>query len=119
MAENLCLAVCASFKFTLLAEDIKNAYFSGKNVGRKIYLGQHRGGLPGLEKGQLLRAKKAIYGFAEAARLFWKEHIESDGWQDSRLEPALFYLRKAGKLLGILITYVDDLEGGMVTHLLD
>ena len=61
-AESLCLAVCASFRFTLLAKDIKNAYCSGKNAGREIYLDQPRCGLPGLEKGQLLKAKKAIYG---------------------------------------------------------
>ena len=52
--------------------------------------------------------KKAIYGFAEAARLFWlalKEHLESDGWKESRLEPALFYLRdKQNRLRGILVT---------------
>ncbi|CAJ1403459.1 unnamed protein product [Effrenium voratum] len=43
-----------------------------------------------------MMAKKAIYGFSEAARLFWlalKERLISDGWKESRLEPALFYLR--------------------------
>ena len=49
-AESLCLAVCASFRFTLLAKDIKNAYCSGKNVGREIYLDQPRGGLPGWKR---------------------------------------------------------------------
>ena len=85
-------------------------------MGREIYLGQPKGGVPGLKPGQLLRSRKAIYGFAEAARLFWlalKEHLESDGWQESRLEPALFYLRRDRKLKGILITHVDDLEGGV------
>ena len=65
----------------LLAKDVKNAYFSGKSVGREVYLEQPKGGLPGLQPGQLLRAKKAIYGFSEAARLFGlalKEHLESD-----------------------------------------
>ena len=116
VAESICLAVCAFFKFTLFAKDIKNAYFSGKSVDREIYLEQPRGGLPGLLPGQLLRAKKAIYGFAEAARLFWlalREHLLSDGWVESKLEPALFYLRQQGRLVGILVTHVDDLEGGV------
>ena len=93
--------------FTLLAKDVKNAYFSGKSVDREIYLEPPRGGLPGLRPGQLLRARKAIYGFAEAARMFWlalKEHLESDGWEESRLEPALFYLREKTELVGILVT---------------
>ena len=116
VAESICLAVCAFFKFTLFAKDIKNAYFSGKSVDREIYLEQPRGGLPGLLPGQLLQAKKAIYGFAEAARLFWlalREHLLSDGWVESKLEPALFYLRQQGRLVGILVTHVDDLEGGV------
>ena len=116
IAESVCLAVATYHHFVLLAQDVKNAYFSGKSVGREVYLEPPRGGLPGVRPGQLLRAKKAIYGFSEAARLFWlalKEHLESDGWCESRLEPALFYLRRGGQLLGILVTHVDDLEGGL------
>ena len=122
IAESICLAVCAFHKFVLFAKDIKNAYFSGKNVQREIYLEQPRGGLPGLAPGQLLKARKAIYGFAEAARLFWlalREHLISDGWQESKLEPALFYYRVEGRLLGILVTHVDDLEGGVHPKHLD
>ena len=122
IAESICLSVCAFLGFVLLAKDIKNAYFSGKAVGREIYLDQPKGGLPGLAPGQLLRANKAIYGFAEAARLFWlalKEHLESDGWVESRLEPALFYLRRHGVLKGILVTHVDDIEGGVHPTYLD
>ena len=122
VAESLCLAVCVHFKFVLLAKDIKNAYFSGKSVDREIYLDQPKGGLPGLKPGQLLRARKAIYGFAEAARLFWlalKEHLESDGWTESRLEPALFYLRRGNELKGILVTHVDDIEGGVQASYMD
>eukprot|EP00439_Symbiodinium_sp_Y106_P022669 s217_g2.t2 len=122
MAESVCLAVCVHMQFVLFAKDIKNAYFSGKSVDREIYLDQPRGGLPGLSSNQLLRAKKAIYGFAEAARLFWlalREHLESDGWKMSRLEPALFYLRRDRKLIGILVTHVDDIEGGVHPKYLD
>ena len=116
IAESICLCLVAYFQFTLLAKDIKNAYFSGKSVGREVYLEQPRGGLPNLQPGQLLRANKAIYGFAEAARLFWlalREHLIADGWEESRLEPALFYLRDGGRLRGVLVTHVDDLEGGV------
>ena len=116
LAESLCLAVVAYMGFALISKDVKNAYFSGKSVSRDIYLEQPRGGLPDLKPKQLLKAKKAIYGFSEAARMFWlalKEHLESDGWTESRLEPALFFLRREGKLRGILVTHVDDLEGGV------
>eukprot|EP00973_Karenia_brevis_P076726 10657279-Karenia_brevis.AAC.1 len=58
-----------------------------------IYLERPRGGLPGLEKGQLLVARKGIYGFAEAARLFWlvlQELLVADGWIMSELVVARF-----------------------------
>ena len=41
------------------------------------------------------------------------EHLLSDGWRESRLEPALFYLRISGRLQGFLVSHVDDLEGGV------
>ena len=118
IAESLCLMVSAYMGFVMICKDIKNAYFSGRSLDREIYFQQPKGGLRGLKPNQLLRAKKAIYGFSEAARLFWvalKGHLESDGWVESRLEPALFYLRdpKDGKLRGILVTHVDDIEGGV------
>ena len=118
LAESITLAVSAYMGFTLISKDVKNAYFSGKSLDRDIYLEQPRGGLKDLQPGCLLRAKKAIYGFSEAARLFWvalKGHLESDGWQESRLEPAMFYLSnpKDNTLKGILVTHVDDVEGGV------
>ena len=67
MAESLCLAICAYMHFTMVAKDVKNAYFSGRSVNREIYLDQPRGGLPGLRPGQLLRARKAIYRFCRSS----------------------------------------------------
>ncbi|CAK9086452.1 Retrovirus-related Pol polyprotein from transposon RE1 (Retro element 1) (AtRE1) [Includes: Protease RE1 [Durusdinium trenchii] len=103
-------------------KDVRNAYFSGKSLDREVYLEQPKGGLRGLKPGQLLLARKAIYGFSEAARMFWvalKEHLQSDGWVESRLEPALFYLREQGQLRGILVTHVHDIEGGVDPNYLD
>ena len=117
IAESILLCITAFYHFILICKDVKNGYFCGKPLEREVYLEQPRGGLPGLKPGQLLRAKKAIYGFAEAARLFWlalREHLLSDGWVESSLEPALFYHRSPeGVLNGILVTHVDDLEGGI------
>lgn len=40
--------------------------------------------------------------------------MEGDGWVESRLEPAMFYRRDdSGRLNGVLVTHVDDLEGGV------
>ncbi|CAK0807109.1 unnamed protein product [Prorocentrum cordatum] len=83
LAEAMVLLVIASMGMIMSCGYIKNAYFSGRGIGREIYISQPRGGLKGLHPRQLLRAKKAIDGFAEAARLFWLafcEVLEKDGW---------------------------------------
>ncbi|CAK0891172.1 unnamed protein product [Prorocentrum cordatum] len=111
LAEALLLTLAAAMGMILSLGDVKNAYFNGQNLQREVYLEQPRGGLPGLAPGQLLRARKAIYGFAEAARLFWlalRDALLSDGWLQSRLEPALFYKRVDGQLKGIAVSHVDD-----------
>ena len=117
LAESICLAVSAFLNFTMISKDVKNAYFSGRSLDREIYLSPPKGGLGNLKPTQLLKAKKAIYGFSEAARMFWvalKGYLESDGWTESRLEPALFFLRgDNNQLRGILVTHVDDVEGGV------
>ncbi|CAE8678310.1 unnamed protein product [Polarella glacialis] len=114
-AEAMVLQVTASLHFVAFFKDVKNAYFSGLGLQRRVLLKQPRGGLPGLDPGQLLLAKKAIYGFAEAARMYWlafRDALLSDGWKESRLEPALFFLRQDHQLVGLLVTHVDDVCGG-------
>ncbi|CAK0827114.1 unnamed protein product [Prorocentrum cordatum] len=111
LAEALLLTLAAAMGMALSLGDVKNVYFNGQNLQREVYLEQPRGGLPGLAPGQLLRARKAIYGFAEAARLFWlalRDALLSDGWLQSRLEPALFYRRVDGQLKGVAVSHVDD-----------
>lgn len=123
LAESICLAVPAFMNFVMVSKGVKNAYFSGKSLERDINLEQPRGGLGQLKPGQLMKAKKAVYGFSEAARLFWvalKGHLESDGWVQSRLEPALFFLPDSqSRLVGILVTHVDDVEGGVQQDYVD
>ncbi|CAK0904737.1 unnamed protein product [Prorocentrum cordatum] len=111
LAEALLLTLAAAMGMILSLGDVKNAYFNGQDLQREVYLEQPRGGLPGLAPGQLLRARKAIYGFADAARLFWlalRDALLVDGWLQSRLEPALFYKRVDGELKGIAVSHVDD-----------
>ena len=64
-----------------------------------------------------MRARTAIYGFAEAARLFWlalRDVFIEDGWVQSKLECALFFhWDDEGELQGIAGTHVDDVLAGL------
>ena len=68
IAESVLLCLVAFYKFILISKDVKHCYFCGKALEREIFPDQPKDGLPGLEKGVLLEARKAIYSFAEAAR---------------------------------------------------
>ncbi|CAK0815738.1 unnamed protein product [Prorocentrum cordatum] len=86
LAEALLQTLAAAMGMILSLGDVKNAYFNGQNLQREVYLEQPRG-------------SEAI--LASAALL-------SDGWLQSRLEPALFYKRVDGQLKGIAVSHVDD-----------
>lgn len=117
LAEAFMLSLVATMRMRLVCGDITNANFSGKPIGREVYIKQPQGGLPQVPAGALLRVRSAISGFSEAARLFWlavKEAFEEDGWLQSRLEPALFYKYDGSGILGIACTHVDDVLGGII-----
>ena len=104
LAQSMVLLVAAAEGYTLWSGDVKNGYFNGVDIQREVYVEQPKGGLPGLQKGQLLKAKKAIYGFAEAARHFWlavRQAFEKAGFKQSRLEDAFFYKRSQGRLVAV------------------
>ena len=116
LAESLVLCLIAVFGFVMACGDIKNAYFKGQKLDRDVWLEQPRGGLPGLHPRQLIRAIQGIYGFAEAARLFWLAFMTAfvdDGWRQSKLEAALFFKHLQNKLVGVACTHVDDVLCGL------
>ena len=118
LADAMCLFLIVSFQFEAFLGDIKQAFFQGKKFDRTLYLEQPKGGLRGLMNGQLLRALAGIYGFSEASRMFWmafKECMIASGWLMSKLEMALFYLFKAGRLVALAVSHVGDVLCGCKT----
>eukprot|EP00959_Pyramimonas_sp_CCMP1952_P090360 1891353-Pyramimonas_sp.AAC.1 len=96
------LLVIASTNMIMSCGDAKNAYFSGRGIGREVYSSQPRGGTSWItsqtasedQEGNLRFRRGGAFslvGFCEA--------LEKDGWVQSVLEPALFYLRDDGGML--------------------
>ena len=77
LAEAFTNLTIVTLGFVAFLGDIRSAYHQGKEFEITIYLEQPQGGLPGLEKGKFLVAKKGIYGCAEAARLFFGLHCKT------------------------------------------
>ncbi|CAK0872907.1 unnamed protein product [Prorocentrum cordatum] len=94
--------------------DISNAFPQGEpRKGQEpLYMQQPRGGLPGLEPGQLLKVEKGIYGLPDAPRAwfntFRKAMVEEMGWKQLQLDVAFFCFYSGDRSAGMLIVHVDD-----------
>ena len=113
------LQIAASFSdFFLFNSDITGAFLQGSqelsNRKEHLFLKQPAEGLPGLVKGQILLVIRGIFGLANSPRLFWR-HLRDTllrlGFVQSCLDKALFMFYRAGRLVLILGTHVDDLLG--------
>ena len=73
--------------------DVKGAYLSGEDLNREVIMAQPKGGLPGVEPGLLMRARKGIYGLVDAARQWWlklRSVLLAAGYVQTTHEPSLF-----------------------------
>ena len=103
------LAVAASKKWKVSTTDIKSAFLQGKQLERDVYL------KPPPEAnvcdGKIWKLKHCLYGLNDAARQFYnsvKEELIKLGCVQSKLDPALFFLRHNGKLTGMIGCHIDD-----------
>ncbi|CAE7252473.1 RE1 [Symbiodinium sp. CCMP2592] len=67
---------------------------------------------PGVQPGDLFRARGSIYGTKDAGRSWWKKlfkTLREHRWVMSKIEAALFFLVKGTELIGIMVSHVDDL----------
>ena len=65
------LQYIASMGMSLESGDVRNAYLTGQDLGRAVYVKQPAQGLPGVAAGLLLKARKGLYGLVDAARKFF------------------------------------------------
>ncbi|CAK0847483.1 unnamed protein product [Prorocentrum cordatum] len=110
----------SSWDFNLFGGDVTTAFLQADQTkaqrDKPIYLRQPSEGLPGVQRGALLLVRRAIYGFVNSPRLWWRElrdflmHI---GGKQCLLDKALFcFYNKSHRIIMIIGIPVDDLIGG-------
>ena len=110
------LHLCASFGWTnsLRAGDVSSAFLQGgESTGEPLYMEQPVEGIPGMERGQLLRLRKPVYGRPDAPRAWFDEFskvlISELGFEKSCLDPSWFILRVRNHCpIAMLTLHVDD-----------
>ncbi|KAG7551025.1 Zinc finger CCHC-type [Arabidopsis thaliana x Arabidopsis arenosa] len=104
------LSLAASFGWKLWQLDVKNAFLYGE-LDKSIFMEQP----PGFESREhpdhVCKLKKALYGLKQAPRAWYgkvAQFLQFCGYQASNSDPSLFFKKKGGVHVVVLL-YVDDM----------
>ena len=103
------LAIAASKSWGVKTTDIKSAFLQSKQIDRDVYVTPPKEA--GCPDGYIWKLKRCLYGLNDAARQFFDSvtsELKTYGCQQSDLDPALFYIRREGRLVGMLVSHIDD-----------
>ena len=103
------LTLAAAQKWVVQTADVSTAFLHAP-VDGEVFVEPP----PHLKKpGQVWRLKKALYGLRSAPRC-WQEHaagvLADLGWRRLEVDASVYVLRK-GKVMGLVVLYVDDILG--------
>ena len=105
------LTILSSKGWKLQSIDFKTAYLQGQPIEREIFI------VPPKEAdtSQLWQLKKTVYGLSDAPRQWYlslSKVLIGLGCNHHSIDHGLFYYHLDDHLIGILLTYVDDLLWG-------
>lgn len=111
----LVMQLSASYGWDFGICDIEGAFLQGGALCREqgeLFVELPPGGAPGIEKGSLLRIKKAVYGLIDAPREWYtalQQTMDEAKFRRSKLDTCLYYAWEKGRLVGALAIHVDDI----------
>lgn len=106
----LFFALVAQYDWSMRQADVCTAYLIA-NLEEDIYMKPPEG--TKYPPGHVVKLKKSLYGLKQAGRC-WNKNLDTtlkrDGFAQSSYDPCLYLKHdQAGKLIAILVCYVDDL----------
>ena len=107
----LALTILASKKWKARSIDFKTAYLQGEPIERNIFI------IPPKEANtnKLWKLLKTVYGLNDAPRQWYFSLLKvlTDlGCQRHSIDHGFFYCHKDNQMIGLLLTYVDDILWG-------
>ena len=102
------MALAANNGFKLVSMDIRAAFLQAKMLDREVYMKPPE---DIKKQGKIWRLLKPLYGLDDASRKFWlkvKETLTELGLKTLSGNEAFYYDNKNGKLLGAVLSHVDD-----------
>lgn len=108
----------ASHKWSLRLGDIKGAFLSSGELPstyRPLYARLPPGGIPGVPEDALIEVLGHVYGLNDAPSAWQRtlnKALVDAGFERSRFDPCIYYMRENGVLTGIYGVHVDDCATG-------
>ncbi|CAE7029162.1 RE2 [Symbiodinium sp. CCMP2592] len=108
----------SSHKWLLRLGDIKGAFLSSGELPasyRPLYARLPPGGIPGVPSDALIEVLGHVYGLNDAPSAWQKtlnKALLEVGFERSRFDPCVYYMRDQGRLVGVYGVHVDDSATG-------
>ena len=106
---HIALAIMASNHWTCKSMDIKTTFLQGKELDRLVYLEPPKEA--NVPPGYIWKLSKCVYGLSDASRSWYltlREELLKSGAVVLKYDQAIFTWYFGDKLLGIIVTHVDD-----------
>ncbi|CAE7388309.1 GIP [Symbiodinium sp. CCMP2456] len=120
VGRSMLFQILASNKWTLRLGDIKGAFLASGALPaqyKPLYATLPQGGIPGIPSDALIEVLGHVYGLNDAPSA-WQRTLDralhEAGFERSRLDPCLYFLRDEGRLTGVYGVHVDDCATGGV-----
>merc|ERR1712240_808526 len=104
----LLMALSANFNFKIVSMDIRAAFLQAKTLDREVFVRPP----DDIEKeGVIWKLLKPLYGLDDTSRIFYlkvKETLQKLGLKTLPGDDTVYYEHKNGKLMGLILSHVDD-----------
>ena len=114
VARNMVFQLTSSYKWRLKLGDIRGAFLSAGELPAKyrpLYAALPSGGIPGVPDNALIEVVGHVYGLNDSPSAWYKRLsgvLLDAGFERSRFDSCLFYMRVGQQLTGIYGVHVDD-----------
>merc|ERR1712002_481627 len=104
----LIMALSANFSFKMVSMDIRATFLQAKTLDREVFVRPPKD----IEnEGKIWKLLKPLYGLDDASRKFYlkvKETLQKLRLKTLPGDDAVYYEHKNGKLMGLILSHVDD-----------
>ena len=108
-AMRTCLTIASAKNWSICSTDIRSAFLQSRQLIREVFITPPREADCGYNT--IWKLNRSLYGLSDAALEFYlslREELFKLGWSMSSIDNTLFYKMEHERLVGVLVTHIDD-----------